>query len=319
MSVEILEQVALECLADDYGITGSLVRLSGENVNFRVSTPEGQQYVLKLVDEHMPPAVVELEFALLEHVSRSGFPLDLPQIIRNNHKNLETRIEKRINGLERARLIEFVDGDNWEDSVDISTDLMTDAGLLLGEFNQALSNFDHPAAHRSHRWNLAEAAQHVTSLELIQDPSERELVRWAFERFLEVESSLPGLPHQVIHGDANRANFLVKDGLIVGLVDYGDSCYNPRICDLAICLAYFMMDLDDPFEAASMITSGYTDVVELSEAELEVLLPLICGRLAVSICVATERKAIDPDNPNWYDSLEPSLELLEKLRQAGMG
>ena len=76
MSVEILEQVALECLADDYGITGSLVRLSGENVNFRVSTPEGQQYEFKLVDEHMPPAVVELESALLEHVSRAGFSLD---------------------------------------------------------------------------------------------------------------------------------------------------------------------------------------------------------------------------------------------------
>lgn len=319
MSVEILEKAVLDCLAHHYGIRGRLERLPGENINYKVTTPAGKNYVLKLVDEHTPPEVVEMEVELLQHVNRTDFPLKLPQIIQTNNKKYETRIDIRNYGLYRLRLIEFLDGMNWEYIADISLDMVADAGSLLAEFNQVLGDFDHPGAHRDHRWNLAQSRQHLAAVERIEDRNERELVSWAFDRWLEVEDKLSVLPHQVIHGDANRGNFLVKDGLIVGLIDFGDSCYNPRICELAICLAYFMMDREDPFEVASVITAAYTDVIELSEAELDVLLPLVCGRLAVSVCVANERKAIDPDNPNWYDSLAPALKLLEQLREAGAG
>ena len=130
---------------------------------------------------------------------------------------------------------------------------------------------------------------------------------------------MPDLPQQVMHGDANRSNFLVRNDSIVGLIDFGDCCYNPRICELASCLAYLMMDHEDPLMVAATVTSAYTEAVILSEAELDVLFPLVCGRLAVSVCMATARKAEQPDHPNWFESLEPSLALLRKLRDIGMG
>lgn len=319
MEPKILEKEVLAVLNAAYGLSGSLQRLSGENINFKLTTPEGNHFVVKIVDRHMPSTVVDMEFELLEHVERSGFPLKLPRIIKNNNRNNETRIVMHVNGEFRLRLIEFVEGINWEESTDISDDLITEAGQLLAEFDQALGDFDHAAAHRDHRWNLATAGQHRETLTLIDDPEHRKRVQWAFDVWQQASEILPSLPHQVIHGDANRGNLLVEDGLIVGLVDFGDCCHNPRICELAICLAYFMMDVDDPMKVASLLVAGYTDVMELTEAELDVLFPLVCGRLAVSVCMAVERRAIDPENPNWFRSLEPSLKLLNTLYEIGVG
>ena len=314
-----MKQALLDVLAENYGIAGELQRLPGENLNFKVTTDEGAHFVLKVVDEHMPPAVADMESALLNHLSGSGFPLELPHIILNKDKKIETRIKIHTNDQLRARLIEFIDGIIWEDIADISQELLSDAGLLLAEFDQALSGFDHPAAHRDHRWNLANAGQHMDKAELIEDAEDRELVLWAFELWRQVSERLPDLPHQVIHGDANRSNFLVRDDSIVGLIDFGDCCYNPRICELATCLAYLMMDHDNPLAVAATVTSAYTEVVMLSEAELDVLFPLVCGPLAVSTCMATARMAEQPDHPNWFESLAPSLALLRKLREIGMG
>ena len=279
-----MKQALLDVLAENYGIAGELQRLPGENLNFKVTTDEGAHFVLKVVDEHMPPAVADMESALLNHLSGSGFPLELPHIILNKDKKIETRIKIHTNDQLRARLIEFIDGIIWEDINDISQELLSDAGLLLAEFDQALSGFDHPAAHRDHRWNLANAGQHMDKAELIEDAEDRELVLWAFELWRQVSERLPDLPHQVIHG-----------------------------------LAYLMMDHENPLTVAATVTSAYTEAVMLSEAELDVLFPLVCGRLAVSTCMATARMAEQPDHPNWFESLAPSLALLSKLRDIGMG
>lgn len=319
MEVKILEREVLACLQAGYGLTGTLQRLAGENINYRLTTPQGERYVLKIVDEHMPSSVVEMEFELLDHVEKAGFSLKLPRIIRNKHRKTETRIKKHKNTNLRLRLIEFIDGDVWENIDDISDEMLSDMGQLLAEFDQALCGFDHPAAHRDHRWNLVTAGQHRGTLGRIGDPQQKALVGWAFDVWEQASGMLPELPHQVIHGDANRGNLLVDNGRIVGLVDFGDCCYNPRICELAICLAYFMMGPGDPMKAASLLLAGYTEVIGLTEQELDVLFPLVCGRLAVSVCMAVERQGIDPDNANWFQSLAPSLELLGELHAIGVG
>ena len=41
-------------------------------------------------------------------------------------------------------------------------------------------------------------------------------------------------------------NILVRGDRVTGLVDFGDSCFNPAVCDLAICLSYVMMGQDNP-------------------------------------------------------------------------
>ena len=318
MDSRLLEEKTGEVLFRYYGLEGDLFRLGGENLNYRLSTPAGEKYVLKIVGDNSSPESADLEFKLLEHARNADFPIRLPFIIKNYSKQTETRINLPILGLDRLRLISFIDGEMLENISDISTDLLKSVGKSLAMFDKAIEDFDHPAAHLGHDWELLHAGRQQQKLPAVDDLELREQLAWAFDLWRDVRDDLPDLPHQVIHGDANKENILVAGESVVGLVDFGDACYNPRICELAICLAYVMMDRDDPMAAAAVVIEAYTDEIELSEEELAVLFPLVCGRLAVSICMATSRKFENPENTNWFVSLEPASRLLRQLHDIGV-
>lgn len=311
------QRILSSCLEDNYGVRGKFSRLSGENLNFLVRVDQDRRYVAKIVDEAVPPAAIELENAAIEHALEAGFPLRLPRIIKNQFANIETRLKNALNGFDRLILMQFIDGNEMSSLSDISDFLIFEAGQTLGRFDMAMRDFRHPAALRNHRWNLAAADQHADKIELIEDADRRELLEWAFRSWKVARSGLDAVPWQFIHGDGHDENLLVSGGRVVGLIDFGDCCHNPRICELAICVAYLMMRCADPLHRAATALSGYQEHTVLSADELGLLYPLICGRLAVSIGVANERKTIDPDNPNWFGGEQSAWDLLEYLRVIG--
>ena len=314
-----VEEAIGEWIFRYYGLEGSLERLAGENLNYLLTTPEGQRFVFKAVDQASSQESAAMEFELLEHARKAGFPLELPYIVKNYNQEIDSGIELPLNGSYRSRIISFVDGIVFENISNISTKLLKSAGKSLALFDLAIADFKHPEAHRGHQWELPLAGQHRDKLKHFRDPEQQSLVAWAFDVWAGVQDTLATLPHQFIHGDANKENILVEGEQVSGLVDFGDACYNPRVCELAICLAYLMMDREDPMAAAESVMAGYSEEIELGESELAVLFPLVCGRLAVTICMATARQSIDPGNPNWFVSLKPAAALLEKLRSVGLG
>ena len=178
---DAVEKAIHECLAENCGIEGSLQRLPGENLNYLVTSKDEEKFVLKVVDEHMPAEVVEMETELLEHAKTAGFSLDLPYIHRNYKGKIESGIKIHTKEGKQLRIIEYIRGTGLEKLCDISTKLLKNTGKTLAEFDRAIESFDHPAAHRSHRWNLAEAGQHVDKIALLENEDHRENVAWAFE------------------------------------------------------------------------------------------------------------------------------------------
>jgi Ser/Thr protein kinase RdoA (MazF antagonist) len=306
-----------ESLAKNYGIEGRLARLPGENLNFLVTDKDGTKHVFKIVDEHMPPDVVAMEYAAMEYAVAAGFEPHLPRIKENRLGNIESGINIHRNASYRCRLIEFIDGTVLSDLSDISENLLIHMGKTIAEFGRVMRNFEHPAARRSHRWNLAEAEQHEAKILLISDADKHALLIRAFAAWNHAKGALSAVPWQFIHGDAHHENILVEDERVIGLIDFGDCCYNPAVCDLAICVAYLMMRGDDPLQIAGTILEGYQGVRPLSETELDLLYPLVCARLAVSVCVANKRKTIDPDNPNWFGGEGAAWRLLGRLQAMG--
>ena len=318
MTTEANEIIVLNSLAEHYGIEGTLQRLPGENLNYLVETGKGQRYVAKIVDDDMPPAVVEMEFRAIEHAGSAGFPLELPRILKNKHGNIETGIKIPLNDSNRLRILSFINGTPLDNITDISDELLKNIGISLAKFNLAMHSFEHPAAHRNHRWNLARAGQHRDKISLLENAEKRELLTWAFDYWMGTENILPSLPQQFIHGDANPENILVTDGHVSGLVDFGDSCINPTVCDLAICLCYLMMKRDNPQEIADMVIDSYHQERNLSSLERSVIYPLIYGRLASSIVISNSRRAIDPQNPNWFEGEDSAWNLLLTLKDLGL-
>jgi len=314
MNPSEVEKRVLQCLSEHYGLRGALKRLSGENLNYLLTLESGVRYVVKVVDEDMPSAVVEMESEAMKYAVSVGFPLKLPEIIENYNKNIETGIKIRTKGLNRLRVSHYIEGVEIESISDISTKMIFDVGKIIAEFNLVMKDFNHPAAHRNHRWNVAEAGQHRGEIGLVENPQKRALLQWGFDTWSLVKNGLQDLPWQFIHGDLNRENILVERGQINGLVDFGDCCMNPTVCDLAIAATYFMMDQENPMEKAQALIDGYQEVRPLDQAEQAVLLPLVCGRLAASIAVSEARKLIDPGNPNWFNGEDSAWYLLDQIR-----
>jgi len=312
-----LLRIVAENLAANYGIAGSLERLAGENLNFLVTDADGAKHVFKIVDEHTPPIAVQMENAAIEYALAAGFEPRLPRILENKYGNIESGIKIPIKGVYHARLMEFVSGKRISDLTDISENLLFNLGQTVAHFDLVMRDFDHPAAHRSHRWNLAEAAQHETRISLLAEPQKRDTLSWAFAEWRRNRCTLGDVPWQFIHGDAHDENVLAEQDRVTGLIDFGDCCYNPAVCELAISLAYLMMRNDDPVRVAARIVAGYRGVRPLTASETALLYPLVCARLAVSLCIAAERRSIDAGNRNWFGSETAAWRLLEQLRELG--
>jgi Ser/Thr protein kinase RdoA (MazF antagonist) len=201
-----------------------------------------------------------------------------------------------------------------DDKSDISDILIKNLGIALAGCHLTMQGFDHPAAHRNHRWNLEQAGQHRDKIRLLADPGNAELMTWGFDAWERVKGSLDSMPRQFIHGDMNPENILVDGDRVTGLVDFGDACFNPRVCELAICLTYLMMDKQDPLQALDIFTRAYREKGALTAMEQDALLPLVCGRLVTSIAVSTERRGIDPDNPNWFGGENSAWALLKTIK-----
>ena len=303
-----------QTILEAYGIEGSLRRLPGENLNYLVESDGGKKFVVKLTDEHGPGGVVEMEFMALKHAEQANPGIQFPSIIENKFGNYETLVKFSSNDHKLLRILNYIGGTDLTEHTDISEELRFDIGKTLASFDQSMAGFDHPAAHRMHRWDLAKAEQHEARISLVNDPEKRQLLAWAFNQFTKnVSPVLSSLPWQFIHGDANPENIRVAKDKVVGLLDFGDNCFNPLVCDLAICLAYQMMEHEDPCQPARVLVSGFQSVRPLSDTERSILLPLVCTRLAVTLSVVAERRQIDSGNANWFVSEAPAWKLLSTL------
>src|SRR5262249_14078872 len=108
----------------------------------------------------------------------------------------------------------------------------------------------------------------------------------------------------IIHGDLNDANILVGGGpdlearnqSVVGIVDFGDMVHSYRIGELAIAIAYAMLDCDDPLNVAAAVVRGYSERSALDDNELKALFGLAVLRLCVSACIAASQQRERPDN-----------------------
>jgi 4-aminobutyrate aminotransferase-like enzyme/aminoglycoside phosphotransferase (APT) family kinase protein len=301
-------------LAAEYGLTGTLTRLPGENRNFLLQTASHERYVLKLVGNDVSSLVLDLEHQAMERVRLANLGFAVPRHVPTRHKRIEAGAPGTQPAVLRARLLEFVPGTAWNEAGTPSDELLHDLGQTLASLDVALAAFSHPAAHRTHSWDPSAAHQHRKHVVLVDAPPRRQVLEQAFHLYAACAApQLANLPHSVIHADANNENVLVQDGRVSGLLDFGDCLYAPTVCELAVALAYAMLDLSDPLRAASQVVAGYHARRTLSIDELQALFPLICGRLAVSVSVAAQRRRIDPSRDSWFVSEEPAWRLLESL------
>lgn len=279
-----------------FGIQATATPLPSErDQNFLLVTDHEAKFVLKIANALEDRAFLEAQNKALAHVS-SRVTICPRVVLSLADKELET-VESS-GAMHFVRLLTYLPGVPLGTIKDQPHTLWKKLGCELGRLDNALLSFDHPAIHRDFHWDLANGQKIIESYGgLISDKDLRDLVRGFARDFEEkVVPVLTNVSRSVIHGDANDFNVLVNGEGVVGLIDFGDLVYSFTVGELAVAIAYSVLDKPDPVNVASLITAGYNQEHPLGDEESRVLWPLVLMRLCMSVCLAAHQLDQQPDN-----------------------
>ena len=306
---------AQKMLATHWNLTGTVDSLPGERErNFHVYAAGGLEFVLKVASPLEDAAAIEFQVAALEHLARVAPGAPVPRVVPSTEGNRIVAV-----GELTARLLTWLPGRPMAVVAPHSPEMLRALGRSLGSVTSGLTSFEHRAARRSLKWDLAAAGWIADYLDRVVDRVLRNRIERVLAEFREhVLPALGGLRSSVVHNDANDHNVLVHvtaDGALEpsGIIDFGDLLYSHPACDLAIATAYAMMGKPDPITAAAHVVSGYHEAYPLTGEELALLFPLARTRLAVSLVNSALQADVSPDNDYLQVSADGAARLLEQL------
>jgi len=299
-----------------WGLETSVEELGGwEDDNFRLRTDDGRSFVLKIAPDTVDRATLANQAALLDHLAASTLAPLAPRVVPTRTGGPLHRIEASAGTRRWARLLTYLAGQPLAGVVDRPPGLLDAIGRRLAELDLVLGSFDHPGTRRTHEWDVM-AAPKLTHMTVdIRSADRRTLVTDCLDRFAAtVTPRRDELAHGVIHADANDHNLLLThvDGRprLNGIIDFGDALWAPVVVELAVCLAYLMLDREDPLADAGAVVRGYHDVRPLTVLERRLLPDLVLGRVCSSVLHAAHGSVSDPDNDYLQISAAPMWRLL---------
>lgn len=308
-------------LASAYGLTGTLERLDGEyDLNFRLNTQRDQRYLVKVMRAGCDTGLVDLQCAALDHLTSASAHLPLPKLVPARDGKPHRLVSDDSGGDRILWVQEVLPGRNMNRVRPWTDQLLRDLGACLGRFTQAMTDFRHPYSERgSFKWDLANAGWIGDHVDVVSDPELRTVISRCHSHFQRhLAPRLGGLRQSVIHGDVNDCNVLLETSpeghqTMTGLIDFGDMCLSPTVCDLAIACAYGSMHKEDPVGAMAIMVSAFNAEFALTEQELGLVFPLVMTRLAVSVVNASLAALDDPDDAYAQLSQSDAQQLLLRL------
>lgn len=276
------------------------------NYLIEVELEHKNPYVEKLSDKYLLKILnsmdskknhIQGEHAMQKHIN-SKLPIKCPQPVLNvEGKDLsyEQLDPNKNNVVNVVRLFTYVPGIIFHKGP-YSSLLFYKFGKILAKMEVALSDFRH-ASFENHKtiWNLKFIPDLRKFLSAVKDEENLKLVTEVIENFQnDVLPNIEKFREGIIHGDTNEQNILISENSeeadIVGIIDFGDSCFSYVVFDLAITVMYFMIETNGVpvLDVGGHILAGYLEENRktnnrLNEVEWNALKTLICGRFCQSL------------------------------------
>jgi len=314
-------EVLARLVREHFGLSGDWQMLPSErDLNARLVTGRGA-FVVKLANPAEDRALLAMQEAALAHLAAQGLegiPRLVPALDGQGHAEVGTD-----DGPAVLRLVSWIDGVPLARAGRDEGTLRA-LGAFMGRLARAMQGFGHPAAFRTgFAWSLDDVARLAPQAAAIADPARRALVEGLFaDHAARIAPRLPGLRAQVLHGDANDWNVIVaagQPGRIAGLIDFGDMCHGRLVNELAITLAYALLDQPDLYAATRAVVGGFASEIPLTGAEADLVFPLARMRLAASVCISSHQARLRPGEEYLLVSQAPAFALLERLARIDAG
>ena len=308
-------------IRDTYGFDVEVKPLVSDiGQNFYVTDHTGKEYIFKIANKNESTPMLEAQNAVLEHLNNHCPQIRIPKICSNLNNEYISELIGQDNIKHRTRLLSYLSGLFLVDLPDLTESHLKDLGNLLSTLDKSLFYFDHPAIHRYWHWDLKNIPDIKHLTHYIKDPKNKRLVDYFFLQFeSQVLSISFKLRKSVIHNDANDHNILVNltksPPEVDGIIDFGDMVYSHTVFELAIALAYIMLDKKDPLDSACFVLRSYHETFPLEKIELDVLFYSICARLSQSVTIAAYQKSLRPEDDYLTVTEKPAWRLLDCLLQ----
>ncbi len=318
---DFAEEPVLELLGRQYGLQGRLSPLVSErDQNFRLDTPDGKQFVVKIANSAEPFEITDFQVQALLRLDRQGCDVAVPKVLPTRDGNAITRIGSGT-GQHRLRVVSYVPGLPLEGG---SPDprLAFDMGRSLALIDTALQGFTHPGEAQVLLWDMQRAAELRPLVTHVPEELQA-LVADCIDVFdTRAAPAFPTLRAQVIHNDLNPGNILVSHSdphFVAGVIDFGDMLKAPLVVDVAIAASY-LRATDDGLATLSAFVAGFGNELPLDDRERGLLYDLVRTRLAATITILYWRAAArSADDPYLQKALEErgAERFLRHLSQLG--
>ncbi len=290
--------LAVEITIDQYGISGTAEPLAGERDRSFKITGESGQYVLKVGNIADRPDALEGQSAAIQWALSNDPTLPLAEVIHTRSGSLSGHHDGHA-----LQLTRFITGAPPVDS-NTPPGLRRGLGTVAARLSRTFRGFDHPTLHRAFPWTLTQIPRLAPLLAHLDDercPLVAETLRRFEERIVPV---LDRLPRQATHGDLNPDNIVVDPAdpeRIVGVFDFGDLSWGPRVIEVAITSTYQCFGAE-PVAAIAQVVSAFHVVDPLQFVEIELIPDLVAARCAQSLLMSARHVATNPENVDYATS-----------------
>ncbi|XP_031640926.1 hydroxylysine kinase-like [Contarinia nasturtii] len=319
------------CLAKRlYGIStrniSELVSYDDKNFLIHVDTiiknpamvwPHG--YVLKIINslDTKKPAYFDGQTQLILFLRQQG--IECPKPVKNIFGKYNS-IEKIGGSSHLVRLLEYIPGQMF-DNVLKTKHLFYQVGHFVAKIDSALKPFQHDGfKNHTFLWMLDSVPQLSKLLYAINDIKKQALIQEVLKEFDEkVLAHSANFSKGIIHGDFNENNIVVtktssesNEFRVTGVIDFGDACYSFYIFELAITIAYMILQTSK-LETAGYVIAGYQELRPIPNNERDVLKICVAARLCQSLVLGAYTHTLNPENDYLLTTQENGWKVLSMI------
>lgn len=315
-----------EIARDHFGLEVTVKSLDGErDQNSYLEETSGRRFVLKVANKIERREVLEFQNRVMSHLNRDNRRPLCPAIVPSLTGEEIVSVDNNSKEPHYVRLLTFIEGAPLAKVHPHTPELLYELGGFIGRVADKLRSLPPQPCQPDLIWNLRHGPATVGKFKRFIGERNRRLLVKHFLQLYEnkTASLLPHLTTGITHNDGNDYNIIVSppdtgaetfgQRRIAGIIDFGDLTLSYTLSDLAITAAYAILSSPDPLAAAARIVAGYHAVLPLSASEIEVLYPMICLRLILSVSICAYQKQQNPENRYLTISEKPVWDLLDRL------
>ncbi|KAJ6646077.1 Hydroxylysine kinase [Pseudolycoriella hygida] len=232
-------------------------------------------------------------------------------------KNFST--EKLGDSTHVVRLLEYQPGQIFA-SVPKTNNMYYQVGEFVARFDNAVKHFEHDA-YKRHKtlWQLDLVPKLNDFLSAVKDEEKRGVVEEVLAAFdKKVLANIDTFAKGIIHGDFNEQNILVNETSkggeykVSGIIDFGDTSCSYYVFELAIAMAYMIMQSKE-ISTGGLVIAGYSMARNIPEHERKVLKVCVAARLCQSLVLGAYSHQLDPDNSYVLTTQAAGWDMLLRL------